>query len=42
MINMACPYRHREVSAEDILNMSMTDCYNIEKSVAYDLSTYER
>lgn len=39
---MPNPYRHREVSASDILNMSISDCINIEASIDNELSTFER
>ncbi len=39
---MPNPYRHRDVSASDILNMSISDCINIEKSIDNDLSNFER
>lgn len=40
---MACPYRHREeVSADDVLNMSRDDSYDIEKKVNDDLMGFHR
>jgi len=39
---MSCPFRHREVSSSDILNMSMTDCCVIERKVNDDLEVFER
>jgi len=39
---MACPYRHREVSASDILDMTLVDCCKREVAVKDDLWSFER
>ncbi len=42
VIKMACPYRHREVSASDIISMDMKDVCKIEVQVSTDLSNHHR
>jgi len=39
---MANPFRHREVSACDILNMSLDECRDKEFLVKHDLEAFER
>lgn len=39
---MACPYRHRNISAQKILDISEDDSYSIEREISNDLLTNER
>jgi len=39
---MACPYRHREVSAQKLLDMTNIECYAAERRIREDLANKQR
>jgi len=39
---MANPYRHRQVSADALLNMTNIECYARERMIREDLANNER
>jgi len=39
---MANPYRHREISAQALLDMTNVECYAVESKIVDDLTNIQR